>query len=136
MAILTQIVLDAEGWGDIVNDNFTKIDSQIESLLDPAKTVHPTGTTQIANLTGSVTAPTAIGATGTTSTTVSGTGDDATINANFGALDSFAAAAVIDLNNLRNTIISNQTLLTNLINKVNSLLDELRESTGIAILKA
>jgi hypothetical protein len=136
MAQMTLIVLDAEGWGTIVNNNFQKINNQIDSLLDSSKTVHATATTVIANLGDSVAAPAAVTAIGTTSTTVSGTGDDATINANFGALDTFTAAAVVDLGNLRNTMIANQTILTNLINKVNSLLDELREGSGIAILKA
>lgn len=130
------LVLDAEGWGTAVNNNFQKINNQIDSLLDSSKTVHPTATTQIPNLADTVSAPAANTAAGTTSTAVSGTGDDATINANFAALDTFSGQAVADLTTLRNAIIANQTILTNLVNKVNSLMNELREGTGIAILKA
>jgi len=81
-----------------------------------------------------VTAPAAVTLVAPTSVSVSGTGDDATINANFSAIDSALGDAVIDLNNLRNRIIDNQTILTNLVNKVNSLLVELRAGTGVAIL--
>lgn len=136
MATLTLIVLDAEGWGEIVNNNITILNNQIDSLLDASKSVTPAGSTQVANLTDSVSAPSAITSTAVTSTAVSGTGDDANINANFTALDAFTTTAIADLQALRNTIIANQTILTNLVAKQNALLNAIREGSGFAILKA
>jgi len=129
------IVLNAEGWGDILNNNSTKINNQVDSLIDPTKTVHPTATTQIINLPDTISAPAAVTAAATVSVTVSGTGDDPTINGNFIAIDAFTVLAVADLGNLRSTVISNQTILTNLVTKVNALLVEFREGSGIALLK-
>lgn len=134
MAQMVLLVLDQEGWGDVVNDNYEKINNRIDSLLDTSKSLHATGTTNIPNLTDSVTAPSAITASATTSTAISGTGDDANINANFTALDGFTSQVVADLGNLRNTIIANQAILTNLVNKLNATLSEFREGEGIALL--
>ena len=129
------VVLDAEGWGQIVNNNFQKLNNQIDTIMDSSKSIS-TGTNYVAPLSDVVSAPAAINASAVTSASVSGTGDDATINSNFSALDTFTSQVVSDLNNLRNTIISNQNILTNLVSKVNSLRAEFTEGSGVAILKA
>jgi len=136
VAILKNITGNGEGWGDVYNDNVDVMNNQIDSLFDDTKTVVPTGTRPVSALTGNIVAPTAVGTTALAPISISGTGNDADLNTNFAEIQTKIGLIITDLNNVRNTVIADQVLITAHKDKINSLLVELRDGTGVAILNS
>lgn len=127
------VTLNTKGWGSLINTNTQLTHDQIGSMLTAASS-SITATVIVLNVTNGVTGPPAIGASNPSIGTVTGTGDDATINSNFTNVSTEVNNLVTDVTNLRVAVQATNTLLIEVRDKLNETLAAIRKDTGVAIL--
>lgn len=129
---LETIPLGTQGWNDIVTSNMQLLDTKLVNVMTGNKVL---GNATVADITeADAQNPAAQTSASPTINTVSGTGDDTTINNNFTNLKTEFDKVINEIADLISKLTGNVTVTNSGKAKVNALLAELRKSSGNGVL--